>query len=581
MQPVTAKEFWNTGVHIDDMANGGHRVVTVNGTPVMLLKTGGQVHAMDSRCPHMGYPLTKGTVENGILRCHWHHWRFDLRSGGCFTAGGDDVPIYDVEIDEAGFIRISATPRGSHRDGRLDHAWTRLEEGIREGRSFLRARSLVTLNTEGVERQAVAARMTRIALLYSRSGVSSGLVVLTCVLNVLDRMQPSPEEEVLGLAHAARHIASDISARTPKRPEMALPGGSADAGQLAAWFQEFLEERETAGAERCLRTLLASGGTVDDALTWLLAAATRHVFLSTGHVLDFLNKARELVAHLKNDPATAAEVLVGMLEPIAQGFRHEEDLDWQELLPLLAQAEHPPTEAPPLDAGLLLGNDPEAIARGLAAAYFRGVPVVDLARVLAEAAVRRLGRFPVANADDWDAVHHLVSNANGVLGLAEALGGRDPETDRALYRAILHGAFYCYLNRFLNLPRHYLPGELGPVSPAESVPEHERRWADAMANGETDPAARLMAELLAAAGPEPVQGAWARAVWREDAGFHALQALEAAMALEARLGTNRVGHLPLLAGVRFTTAQRDRRLVQWETETAFKLARGEHLVDPE
>ncbi|MCL5967291.1 MAG: hypothetical protein M1516_01395, partial [Firmicutes bacterium] len=27
--------------------------------------------------------------------------------------------------------------------------------------------------------------------------------------------------------------------------------------------------------------------------------------------------------------------------------------------------------------------------------------------------------------------------------------------------------------------------------------------------------------------------------------------------------------------------QRDRRLGQWETETAFKLARGEHLVDPE
>jgi nitrite reductase/ring-hydroxylating ferredoxin subunit len=581
MQPLAATEFWNTGLRVEDLREGGHRVVTVNGTPVMLLKAGGRIHAMDSRCPHMGYPLTKGTVENGILRCHWHHWRFDLQSGGCFTAGGDDVPIYDVDIDAAGFIRVSSAPRGSHRDGRLDHAWIRLEEGIREGRSFLRARSLVTLSTEGVDRRTVAARMTRIALLYSRSGVSSGLVVLTAVLNVLERMQPSPEEEVLGLAHAARHIASDISARTPKRPEMPLPGGAADAEQLSAWFQEFLEERETAGAERCLRTLLASGGTADEALSWLLAAATRHVFLSTGHVLDFLNKARELVGHLQEDPATATEVLVGMLEPIAQGFRHEEDVDWQELLPLLEEAEHAPAEAPPLDAALLLGNDPEAIARALAGAYFGGVPVVQLARVLAEAAVRRLGRFPVANADDWDAVHHLVTNANGVLGLAEALGGRDPETDRALYRAVLHGAFYGYLNRFLNLPRHYLPGELAPVSPAASVPEHERRWAEAMANGETDQAARLMAELLAATGPDSVEQAWVRAVWREDAGFHALQALEAAMALQARLGVDRVGFLPLLAGVRFTTAQRDRRLVQWETETAFKLARGEHLVDPE
>jgi hypothetical protein len=34
--------------------------------------TGERVFALDNRCPHMGFPLDRGTVEDGILTCHWH-----------------------------------------------------------------------------------------------------------------------------------------------------------------------------------------------------------------------------------------------------------------------------------------------------------------------------------------------------------------------------------------------------------------------------------------------------------------------------------------------------------------------------
>ena len=27
----------------------------------------------DNRCPHMGFPLDRGSVEDGTLTCHWHH----------------------------------------------------------------------------------------------------------------------------------------------------------------------------------------------------------------------------------------------------------------------------------------------------------------------------------------------------------------------------------------------------------------------------------------------------------------------------------------------------------------------------
>lgn len=36
--------------------------------------------AVDNRCPHMGFPLDRGTCGDGILTCHWHHASFDLAS---------------------------------------------------------------------------------------------------------------------------------------------------------------------------------------------------------------------------------------------------------------------------------------------------------------------------------------------------------------------------------------------------------------------------------------------------------------------------------------------------------------------
>lgn len=575
-----ATEFTETGIRLSDLRpEGGRRVVTVGGTPIMLVRQGDALFAMDSRCPHMGYPLTKATIEDGIMRCHWHHWRFDLASGGCFTAGGDDVPTYDTRIDADGRIAIDPVAHGGTRERLIAHAWTRLEEGIRERRSFLRARSLVQLVESGVSADEIAARAARVALVYHPEGVSSGLVVLTAVLNILEQERSRDQDtEILGLAHGLRHIASDLTARAPKRAEMALPPPYPDTEKLHRWFLTFLEEREPAGAERCLRTLLVQGGTVEDALVWLLDGATAHIFLSTGHVLDFLNKSRELIDHLSDDRALTEEILVGMIRPITDGFRHEEDLDWHDFLPLLEQKTW--ATSPPLSADLLLGDDARAIVASIRAADASGMNPEDIAAVFAEAAVKRLGRFPVANADDWDAVHHLVTHANGVLGLARHLG-HIPEARTPLVQAVLYGALYGYLNRFLNLPRHYLPGEKRAVDTRQEVEQITPRLTSAMANGEVDAAADLAASLAAVSTLRDTEECWAHAVWREDAGFHAHQALDAALSLSRSLAPRLDPKVPVLAGIRFTTAQRDRRLVQWETETALKIAHGEQLVDPE
>ena len=63
-------------------------MIVVRGTrcPLVVLYDDGKVFALDNRCPHLGFPLHRGSVEDGILTCHWHHARFDLASGCTFGA---------------------------------------------------------------------------------------------------------------------------------------------------------------------------------------------------------------------------------------------------------------------------------------------------------------------------------------------------------------------------------------------------------------------------------------------------------------------------------------------------------------
>ena len=64
---------------------------------IALFKAGGQVYAVDNRCPHEGYPLAQGHVDdNCVLTCNWHNWKFRLQDGKCIL-GGDHVRGYPVK----------------------------------------------------------------------------------------------------------------------------------------------------------------------------------------------------------------------------------------------------------------------------------------------------------------------------------------------------------------------------------------------------------------------------------------------------------------------------------------------------
>jgi len=90
---------------VSELPAGGNRIVTVGNKDVAVFLADGQYYAIDDCCPHAGASLSGGHVENGIVTCPWHYWRFRLSGGawadnprvktGCYavTIVNDEVHI--------------------------------------------------------------------------------------------------------------------------------------------------------------------------------------------------------------------------------------------------------------------------------------------------------------------------------------------------------------------------------------------------------------------------------------------------------------------------------------------------------
>ena len=112
---------------LQEIQDRGITVVHGGTCPLLVVYHRSNVYALDNRCPHLGFPLHRGSVEDGILICHWHHARFDLASGGTFDLWADDVPTCPVEIRAGGEIWVK--PVFGYRDS-VGHWRERLEDGL-------------------------------------------------------------------------------------------------------------------------------------------------------------------------------------------------------------------------------------------------------------------------------------------------------------------------------------------------------------------------------------------------------------------------------------------------------------------
>ncbi|MGI8793435.1 MAG: Rieske (2Fe-2S) protein, partial [Acidimicrobiales bacterium] len=390
--------------------------------PVVVFRDGETAYAIDDRCPHMGFPLHRGTVENGLVTCHWHHARFDLSSGGTLDPWADDVHAYAVEVDADGNVVVIVEPPRDH----VAYFEDRLAEGLEQGLTLVTAKAVLGLLDAGVAPTAVVALGVRYGVRYRAQGWGSGLTVLTAMANLMPHLRP--EDRALALVHGLVFVSNDTRNRPPRFPLGSLGSETVVVDRLIGWYRRFIETRSSDAAERSLATAISVGG-IDAGGRALVAAATDHVFLDEGHVIDFTNKAFEVVAHLGD--AEAAGILPTLVTMTARAARHEEESDWRhphdlasmiaaaaERLPkLLAEGEGRtfPSDAVAALGWSVLADDPAAVVQAIDDAIVAGATAEQLGRAVAFAAALRITRFHTQNDHgDWDIVHHGFTAANGL-----------------------------------------------------------------------------------------------------------------------------------------------------------------------
>jgi nitrite reductase (NADH) small subunit/3-phenylpropionate/trans-cinnamate dioxygenase ferredoxin subunit len=82
---------------------------TVGDRLVAVYYVDGQYFAIDDLCPHMGASLGAGEVEEGIVACPWHAWRFKVSDGTWCDNPKVSIDAFEVRVQD-GAIWVSNTP---------------------------------------------------------------------------------------------------------------------------------------------------------------------------------------------------------------------------------------------------------------------------------------------------------------------------------------------------------------------------------------------------------------------------------------------------------------------------------------
>ncbi len=532
MAPESTQPRFMKAATLADLPEGTSRSLTLEGNVIALINSGGRIFAVDNRCPHMGFPLDRGTVKDCILTCHWHHARFDLATGGTFDQWADDVRAFPVRVERDAILIDLA----EHRDLKRHHL-ARLSDGLERDIPLVIAKSVIALSAR---EEAGAVETFRAGLDFGvrhrRDGWGAGLTTLTCMMNLLPSLEPG--DRARALYHGLSSVAADCDGNPPRFMVRPLPGAdSASVTTLKGWFRSFVEVRDAEGSERCITTAVRAGVAPQTVADMMFAAATDHRYLSGGHVLDFTNKAFEALDHAGWDRAEA--VLASLARSYATGDRMEEAIAWRSPLDLVAILERAFEQLPQaLEAGcresrrwsgrealadVILGDDPQAIVDAMLDAIRQGGAPADLGGAAAYAAALRIARFHTSNEfSDWDTAHHSYTFSNGVH---QALR-RAPSME--LLRGAFDAAMSVYLDRFLNVPAVRIPRANGRVRPPAELIEALHSLLNLQQ--QVNEVAAVVAEYFAGAGDaSALIAAIGRAMLREDRDFHTIQDFEAAV----------------------------------------------------
>ena len=566
---------------LDELRARGCLTGKAGSQPICVFWSDGDAYALDDRCPHMGFPLHRGTVESGLVTCHWHNARFDLRSGGTFDPWADDVRAYPVEID-GDTVTVVVAPEPD----RTEYLTHRLEEGLEQGITLVTAKAVLGLLAAGVGAAEIVRAGVTFGTRYRQAGWGAGLTVLTAMANVLPHLDEA--DHALALVQGLAFVSRDTRGRAPRFPLLPLRSAVPES-QLTSWYRRFIETRSSDAAERTLASAVTAHDATAVAHT-MFAAVTDHVFVDGGHTVDFTNKAFEVLDHLGPDAAARGPA------DARRADRGRESLRGAGFLALPRRPDRAPARRD--------GRAPRPPGRGRPARSLRPRGRRGRARVVGalrgpggdrrprstppSRPVRRPRSSPARSRTPprcgSPASTRRTTTATGTRYTTRSRPRTRCTRPRSAARAPSSSAarttnaLRVYLDRFLNIPAARLP-ELPASGTGADLADLQRCWDQ---EGRVDEAGTIVYRHLRGGGdPGAAIAAIGHALLTEDAEFHWFQTYEAAVRQFHAWPAGSEEQALILSGTaRFLAAHTPtRRELSQVVRIATRLRRGEALFE--
>ena len=278
-EPPTPSERSTTVVvgAVDDIGEGEMKMVKVGERRVAVIRTASGVHAIDNACPHQGYGLVTGALDDELVTCQWHNWKFRVDTGEC-VMGEEDVPCHAVTIED-GTIHVTVDePTAAEERERL---WPSLRRGIEDNYVGQVARDSIRLLANDAMPEAIAWVGFEHALPREEWGVGHAMATaVDCLAWTVER---DGDDRALPLVQALAALAEPTRGRPARRRR------DPRAGDLI----EAIEGEDHDAAMGIARRLAAEADPAEVRRRFIEAASMHH--LSYGHGIIYTQKAFELL----------------------------------------------------------------------------------------------------------------------------------------------------------------------------------------------------------------------------------------------------------------------------------------------
>lgn len=503
-------------------------VVKGEKNPIAVFYHNDKVKAVDNRCPHLGFPLSKGTVKDGILTCHWHQAKFDLCSGCAFDVWADDIPSYETKVED-GQVYVSPLNKLNGKRNHLEG----LLKGMKNNISLVQAKNLLEVLHE---KKGLKEIIAQVAKYGSQNQNDSGIfITLGIIANISKYL--SKETLYYSLLNSINEIAQACANSSSRRKLDSLGQTDHTLDELSELFQFWIQNRHRDGAERTLLTIIENKVPLSHLNTTLVSAISEKIYANQGHDLDFTNKLFELIHYIGTDHSY--DILPLILNTLTKSRGAEENSNWKHPVNIVDKLEEINQNLDQLFSikenlewsehsnliKILQEDNPLATIDYIKKSILDGAPIHIITKCISYAAALRLARFSSSNEiRDWFNVQHTFNYCNAVHQSLKR--SRSPE----ILISIFHAAISVYMDRFLNIPPKKLPRELNQY---DSLPDTKTELLEQILNSfdqkaDQELAAKLTSRYIQSKFPvNELIDKLTYATVREDLDFHPLQNLEA------------------------------------------------------